>query len=340
MATKKVLQIKRPDPVMVDLLKRTADIGHPEVAHAAMYELAKALELPLRQGVLRGNILGNIFQPVGFEPGAAVEFPLDFLAPGTEKDHVAYTIPAQGKIPQRNIEGDFLMVPTYTVANAIDWKLQYARDARWDIIERAMEVLEAGFVRKSNDDGWHTLLAAAIGRAIVVYDDQAAAGLFTKRLVELTRTIMRRRAGGNSTSVNRGKLTDSFMSPEAIGDMRSWDLTQIDDFTRREIFLSGEGDASLTKIFGVLIHDIDELGVGQDYQTYWTAQGGTLPGSKQEIAIGLDLSKNDCFVMPVRQEISIFEDTQLHRNLLAGLYGFGEHGFAVLDSRRVVAMAI
>jgi hypothetical protein len=332
--------LERPTPEMVDLLRRTADLKQPEAARAAMQELAIALTLPLKQGVLKGDIIGGIYQPIPFEPGAAVEFPLDFLAPGTEKDHVAYTIPGQGKIPERHVEGDYVMVPTYDVADAIDWKLKYARDARWDIVKRAMEVLEAGFIRKNNDDGWHTIIAAAVGRAIVVYDDQAAAGLFTKRLIELGRTIMRRKAGGNSTSVNRGKLTDVFMSPESLGDMRSWDLTQIDDFTRREIFMAGEGMAALTKVFGVLVHDIDELGVGQDYQSYYTSQGGTMPGSKVEIAVGLDLSKSDSFVMPVRQEIQVYEDNNLHRQLRAGLYAFGEHGFTVLDSRRVIALAV
>jgi hypothetical protein len=91
------------------------------------------------------------------------------------------------------------MVPTYDVGASIDWALKYSRDARWDVVGRAMQVLEAMFVRKANDDGWHTILAAGVGRNLVVYDDAATAGLFTKRLVALMKTVMRRNAGGNST---------------------------------------------------------------------------------------------------------------------------------------------
>jgi hypothetical protein len=143
--------MKTPTPEMVDLLKKSGSNNY-EVACAAQVELAKALTLPLRQGIVNGDIVSNIFETVNFAPGTSVEFPLDFLAPGTEKDFVAYTIPAQGKIPERSVEGDYVMVPTYEVGASIDFSLRYARDARWDIIGRAMQVLEASFVRKMNSD--------------------------------------------------------------------------------------------------------------------------------------------------------------------------------------------
>ncbi len=338
--------IKRPTPEMNALLKRAGDNNY-DVARAAQHELAVALTLPLKQGVMKGDIIKGIYEPIEFQPGASVEFPLDFLSPGSEKDFVAYTIPHTGRLPERHIEGDYVMVPVYDVGSSIDWALRYSRDARWDVVGRAMQVLEATFTRKANNDGWHTILAAAVGRNLVVYDDAATAGLFTKRLVALMKTTMRRNAGGNSTSINQGKLTDLFLSPESLEDVRSWDLTQIPDAIRTKIFLAGGdapgGEVALNNLFGVNLHDIDEFGVGQEYELYYeNTLGGTLPGSpaKVEIAIGLDLVNRDSFVMPVRQEVEIFEDPSFHRQRRAGMYGFGEHGFAVLDSRRVLAAAI
>ena len=58
--------------------------------------------------------------------------------------------------------------------------------------------------------------------------------------------------------------------------------------------------------------------------------------SDVEIVVGLDLSKNDSFMMPIRQEVSIFPDDALHRQQRAGFYGWSEYGVAVLDNRRVV----
>jgi len=326
----------QPTPELTDLLRRSGSARREE-ALAANNEFAKALELPLRQGVLNGDILDGIFEAVVLQPGAAPEFPLDFLAPGTERDFVAYTIPNHGYIPQRHVEGDYVMVPTYDIANAIDYLLKYARDARWDVVGRAMEVLEAGFVKKMNDDGWHTLLAGSVDRNIVVYDSDADAGQFTKRLVSLMKTVMRRNGGGNSTSTNRAQLTDLYLSPEAHEDIRNWGIDQVDEITRREIYVANDSSNVLTRIFGVNLHAIDELGEGQEYQLYYeNVLGGTLPVGDVEVVVGLDLSKRDSFIMPVREQVQIFEDESLHRQKRAGFYGWAEQGFAVLDNRRVL----
>jgi hypothetical protein len=328
-------RIDAPDAEMTELLIKSGSQNREE-SLAATKQLAIALQTPLRQGVLSGDITGNIYERIQLAPGAAPEFPLDFLAPGTEKDYVAYTIPNHGRIPERNIEGDFVMVPTYEVGNSIDWTLKYARDARWDIITRAMQVLMAGFTKKINDDAWHTLLAASVDRNIVVFDADASIGQFTKRLVSLMKTVMRRNGGGNSTSINRGMLTDLYVSPEAMEDIRNWGVDQVDEITRREIFLSEDG--VMNRIFGVNLHDLDELGEGQEYQLFFENElSGTMAGSDVEIVVGLDLSKQDSFVMPMREPVQVFEDyDNLHRQRRAGMYAWAEHGFGVLDNRRVI----
>jgi hypothetical protein len=325
-----------PTPELTDLLIKSGSPNR-EVSLAANAEFAKALELPIRQGVLNGDILNGIFEPIKLAQSATPEFPLDFLAPGTEKDFVAYTIPNHGYIPERHVEGDYVMVPTFDIGSSIDFLLKYARDARWDVVGRAMEVLEASFVKKMNDDGWHTLLAAGTDRNIVVFDSDADTGQFTKRLVSLMKTVMRRNAGGNSTSLNRGMLTDLYVSPEAMEDIRNWGVDQVDEITRREIYVAGDGTGVLNRVFGVNLHDLDELGEGQEYQLFYDdVLGATLPTGDVELVVGLDLRKRDSFIMPIREEVQIFEDDTLHRQKRAGYYGWAEQGFAVLDNRRVL----
>lgn len=333
-------EIVAPTAEMTALLVQSGSASNREESLRAMHQLAVALEMPLRKGVLFGDITAGIFETIKMAPGASPEFPLDFIAPGTEKDYAAYTIPNHGRIPERNVEGDYVMVPTYEVGSSIDWLLKYARDARWDIVARAMQVLEASFVKKINDDAWHTLLAAGVDRNIVVYDSLAAIGQFTKRLVSLMKTIMRRNGGGNSTSINRGKLTDLYFSPEALEDIRDWGLDQIDEFTRREIFTAEDG--VINRVFSVNLHDIDELGVNQEYQNFFANDlGGQMGGAgtdtaDEEMVLGLDLRNRDSFVMPVRVEVQVFEDDTMHRQRRAGVYAWGEHGFGVLDNRRIL----
>ena len=200
-----------------------------------------------------------------------------------------------------------------------------------------MQVLEAGFVKKMNDDGWHTLLAAGVDRNILVYDADAAQGQFTKRIVSLMKTVMRRNGGGNSGSLNRGRLTDVYLSPEALEDIRNWGIDQVDEVTRREIYQAGDDGAAITRVFGVNLHDMDELGEGQEYQKFFTDQLlGGLASSDSELVVGLDLSASDSFIMPIKQDIQIFEDDALHRHQRAGFYGWAELGFAVLDNRRIL----
>ena len=324
-----------PSEDLTDLLVRSGSNEKTQSLEANA-QFAKALELPLRQGVLNGDILDGIFEPVRLSESATPEFPLDFLSPGTEKDFVAYTIPNHGYIPERHVEGDYVMVPTYDVGASIDYLLKYARDARWDVVGRAMEVLEAQFSKKMNDDGWHTILAAGVDRNIVVFDDDAANGQFTKRLVSLMKTVMRRNGGGNSSSNNRGALTDLYVSPEAMEDIRNWGVDQVDEVTRREIYTAGDG--AVNRVFGINLHDLDELGASQEYDTFFGTQlSGTKPtGHNTEIVVGLDLRKRDSFVMPIRQEVQVYEDDSLHRQKRAGFYGWAEQGFAVLDNRRVL----
>jgi hypothetical protein len=327
---------ERPSAEFIELLKRSG-ASDKAVAIEAQREIAKALELPLRKGVLFGDVVTSIFESMPLEPGASPEFPLDLLSPGTEVDHVAYTNPGNGRIPERHVEGDYVMVNTYGVSSSIDFLLKYAREANWNVVARAMQVLESSFVKKINDDGWHTLLAAAVDRNILVYDADAAAGQFTKRLVSLMKTVMRRNGGGNSVTAP-GRLTDLYCSPEAIEDIRNWGVDQLDEVSRREIYVAGDDGPAITRIFGVNLHDLFEFGDNQEYQTYFTSDlGGSLQGSDVELVIGLDQGASDSFVMPVKREVEIFEDETLHRHQRQGYYGFAEMGFGVLDNRRVLA---
>jgi hypothetical protein len=122
-------------------------------------------------------------------------------------------------------------------------------------------------------------------------------------------------------------------------DIRNWGVDQVDEVTRREIYVAADG--TLNRVFGVNLHDLDELGEGQEYQLFYNnVLLSDEPTDKVEIVVGLDLRKRDSFIMPVRQEVQIFEDDTLHRQKRAGFYGWAEQGFAVLDNRRVLLGAI
>ena len=108
------------------------------------------------------------------------------------------------------------------------------------MMDRAVEAFQAGFTKKLNMDAWHVVLAAGLDRNIIVSDSNATApGQFTKRLVTLMKTTQRRNGGGNAQCNGRAGITDLFISPEANDDIYNWNLDQVDEVTRREIFTSG-----------------------------------------------------------------------------------------------------
>lgn len=324
-----------PEDVLALLRATASDV--PSERDQAQFDFSKAIELPLRQGVLYGDVVRNVYEPIKYAPGSTIEWPLDLLAPGEEDEFVAYTSPGIGKIGERRVEGDYVSVPTFEISNSIQWALRYAYEANWNVVARALQILEAGFVKKINDDGWHTILTACVDRNVLIYDADATQGQFTKRLVSLMKTLMVRNAGGNSTSIRQGALTDMFLSPEALEDIRNWGIDQIDEVTRREIYMASDESDRLTRIFGVNLHPLREFGVGQEYQLFFTSTlGGTIQASDDELVIGLDMKNRDSFIMPYKREVQMWPDATLHRRGEEGYYGRGEFGFAVLDNRRII----
>lgn len=322
-------------PEQQDLLRLTAS-NKLHIAVAAQQAMAAALQTPLREGIFDEDNLGGIYRREVIPPGATPNYPLDFVRPGTEDlDYTAIVLPKQGRVPERHVEGDELWVPTFQLANSIDWSLRYAREARFDVVGRALRVYQMGFTRKINEDGWHTLLAAADARGLVVNDVAAGAGQFTKELVAKMQTAMVRNAGGNG---NSGRLTDLYLSMEAVQDIRAYDISEIDDVTRREILNASQG---MARLYGTNLHFMTEFGVGQEYQLYLANTLGrsvtALDDDDVQFCVGLDLSTNDSFVQPVRMELQTFPSSpEMHRQQRTGVYGWLEHGFAVLDNRRLI----
>ena len=323
------------DPALIELIKQSGSLNKSD-AFAAQQQLALAVQTPLREAVLVGDIVRGLYFPERYQPGVNPEYPIDVIAPGEEDDFMAVTNPGMGHIPEHAVEGDYVTIHTYGIQNSVDWSLRVARNGGLAVVRRAFQAFQAGFVQKLNDDGMHTLIAAGVDRNIVVYDADAANGFFTKRLVSLMKTTMSRNAGGNAASLNRGRLTDILLSVDAIEDIRNWGVDQVDDITRHNIYMSGDNGSDVTRIFQVNLHGLTELGEGMRYQNFFENQlAATMPTGDVEIVIGVDVANAaDSFVMAIREEIAVYPNDGLHHQQRAGLYGWGEFGFGVLDTRR------
>jgi hypothetical protein len=105
-------------------------------------ELAKALETPLRMGVMSNDTIGKIFEIQELRQGAKVEFPLDFLAPGQEEEFKPYTIPNCGRIPEKAIIGEpvKIEIPAYEDIKPIDSEaMKRVAEERFGWMRRKLE---------------------------------------------------------------------------------------------------------------------------------------------------------------------------------------------------------
>jgi hypothetical protein len=229
-----------------------------------------------------------------------------------------------------------VLVPTIPVGNSINCPLKFLRQKRVDILGRMMEALEAGFVMLDNLHGFATILAAGKGNGYRV-DDTGTNGVMSLAMTALMKLKMRRSTAGNGSSVNKHRLTDAYVSPEALEDLRVQTHDQADDTTRRALNSAETLDGFTYQ--GVTYHALDELGVGQLFQNYWTnTLGGSMGSSKQEIVIGLDRTPNGKrnFKNPKRRGLEMFEDPALHRRQEFGWYAWKERGWSVLSGKPVL----
>ncbi len=338
------LQLSGDELTLVKALLRETANPNAEIASAAMMKLAKAVELPLRKGFFIGDTVGNIYLREDLEPGTSAKYPLDFVGPSGERDFAAFLIADEGGIPDRLIKGSEVAVDTFELGNAISWKLQYARDARWPMVERALKVFRDGFVHTVNNEGWKVLLSA-IGNRVDTQFSTVTGGAFTLGLLSDMQLKMKR-----GIEFARNELTDLYVSSEVMKDIRDFATeTTIDFLTRREIFQAvprpdgNGGEIIVPTVYGVSIHELKQLGIDQEYNTTFDSlKGSHLSGfdvSADEIVVGLDLTPEgrQQFVMPVRRDLEMFEDPTLHRQQKAGVYGWMELAFALLDDRRALA---
>jgi hypothetical protein len=326
--------------VVKALLRDTAG-SNEKVAADAMHNLAKAVELPLRKGYFSGDTVGGIFLREDLEPGTTAKYPVDFIGPSGEREYQAWKIADEGRLPDRLVRGTEVAVDVFELGNAISWKLQYARDARWNMVERALKVFRDGFTMKKNTLGW-TLLTKAAGNRVDTKYSTVTGAAFTLGLLSDMQLKMKR-----GIDFARNELTDLFVSSEVMRDIRNFaTTTSIDYITRREIFTAaprtaGDGaEIIIPNIYGVNIHENKELGLERTYNTKFNdGKGSYLSGfdsTADEVVIGLDLTPEgrEAFMMPVKRDLEVFEETNLHREQKAGVYGWMELAFAVLDDRR------
>ena len=349
---------------MTDLIKNREQFKALMKAVAENYEdpqvrkaVAQAIQVPILQLVRDQSLARQLFAVQLLDAGAQASYPIadDFDVP-------VFILPKVGAVPRNFVElaGEEIVVPTFKVGTACEWALKYARDGRIDIAERCMRTAARAIVDYEEESAWRLLAPAATSAfpgkgllsarpaPIVEIAGGPAAGFFSKELVNQMIVKMKR---------TRRTLTDLYVSPEDMADQREWSGSQVDETTRREIFVSG----GMNELWSVKLNEVHQLGMTGRYNInsndsegglFKVGTGGqfndyaptdankvdadlNLVEAGETHIYGFDLTSNDSLVMPIREELRFFDDPTLHREQLQGFYGWQELGIAVLDPRMI-----
>jgi hypothetical protein len=170
--------------------------------------------------------------------------------------------------------------------------------------------------------------------------------------------------GGTPDSSFSEGLTDLFVSPEVIEDIRAFayqpmntrgvpdsaesTAVPLPDSVRSEIY----NNAGTSEIYGVNITEIMELGVSKKYNVLFDQfDGGTIftggaTSANTEIVVGVDSSKGS-FIRAIAQNsdtgssfTAIPDDQYTSRHDKVGFYGSLEEGRVCVDARAIVGLHV
>jgi hypothetical protein len=277
-----------------DLFKKTVASVEDREAHAASFGELILLQLPSEASVR------SIYTVDVLPAGASPLYTIDI---GTID---AWVLPKMGEHPLNLVTAEEVTIPTFEVTGDVTYKIQFARDGRFNVAERARLRLLDSIVDLEESAGW-TLLRAACTAANTVTNVAPDTGL-SKALISAAKALM---------ESNRGYRPDTlYVSSNRAADIRDWEYTKIDQTTMREIFVDG----GLGSIWNVNINVVWFLADDEAYM--------------------FDSRDNKLGYMPIRDQLRTYDDPTAIKKYRVGVIAYEEIGFGVLDTKCIVKLDI
>jgi hypothetical protein len=279
----------------IELFRATAESEEARGAFAESWAEVIDVVLPVETSVR------SIFQVETLAPGAVPVYTSDV------QPISAWYLPKFGQHPINIIEVEEVSVGTFELTSDVSYKIRDAKHGRIDIANRSLYRLADAMALMEETCGWDVLKAAVTTGNTVT---GATSGGFTKALVDSAFEVME----GRRDHV----VTDIYVSPAAMADIRGWTTTTIDPITQREIFVN----AGMTSIYGAQIHVVYFL---EDTEMY------CLDTRSVPDPLGF---------MPIRDELKTFDDPTAIKNFRVGVIAYEEIGFVVMDGNRIIKVEL
>ena len=357
---------------------------NPVESKAAQEAFAAAVGPVIGEVLSQAGTASLIYEDWAYNPDDQPSIPLDiFYGEGAGLIPVWFMPSIAGGLPSSQIESAGEMkVSTYTLETAVNFAKKYARKSNFNVLNMAISRMTQEILIKQERQAWAVIMRA-LGEAVTAGTKHTIAASSENvlqvddfnRLLTLNKRINQSFANGTPTSVASKGITDLFLSPEMKEQIRGFayqpmntrvgtlttngaTAVPLPDAIRQAIFNSA-GDSS---IYNVNIIELNELGVGQKYNTlfgnYATANisfGGntnfdtsssTALNGGDEILVGIDLSKG-AFKRVVETDplsnstFTVSVDNQfLDRSDRVGFFGNVSEGRVAIDARAINGLIV
>lgn len=305
-----------------------------------------------------------IYQTIGYDLSqGAPSIPIDTYFGNTEGALKTWSQNMPGSTMTNLVNGgDEYRFTPHTLNSAVAFNKKYVEQARLDVLSKGIERLAQEVLVIQEWQAWFVLLSALGGATTggsTHLISATTAGTFQlddlNRLMTKHKRMRKSWVGGTPGAVPGRGMTDLFVSPEIMEDIRAMAYNPVNtrngatttsgatsialpDAERMQIWRN----AGSSSLFNVSIHELLEFGVGQVYnQTFDQVYSGSpaFASATQELVLGADLSIDSAVMVQGtdRDSDNVFrtqpDDQFIGRSGKIGWFGEAEVGFFVADTK-------
>lgn len=301
----------------------------------------------------------------------APSIPIDTYFGNTEGALTVWSETIAGGLASNLVGGaDEYRFTTHRFNSAVSFLKKYVEAGRLDVLSKGIERLAEEVLLKVEYSRWYVLLAALAGASaadgLTHILSASTAGTFTiadlNRLMTNAKRLRKSWAGGTPMSAPGRGVTDLFVSPEIIEDIRAMaynpmnatavpdtvDSTALGlpDSMRMDAWNAG-GSAGF---LGVKIHELLEFGVGQQYshlfdQVY--SGTPTFAQATQEFVLAVDSSVSSAILVQATDAdygtvftTEVDDQFNFKRSGKIGWFGGCEEGSMVADTKALTMLIV
>ena len=358
-------------PENVELIKRMASDNKAE-AFEAQAAVAKFVMPVIESALLQAKILSALYEDFRFSEDDNPSIPLDIYADSTAEGTLqVWSQNAAGGLGTNFVMpySEELKFQTYSIDTAISFDAKHARKARLPVISKSLTKLSQEVLLKMERTAANQIfnvLAQNATDALAVSSATTGKVLpedFNSLLLKMAR-LNKSWVGGTPVANAAGKVTDVFMSPERMFDMRAMAYNPLNTTAPNGIAATNASGAiaapesvraglfngaGVGNFYGVTLHEVQELGPNQKwtniFKAFASAESVTF-GSGDDLMLAVNMGKTG-LIRPVEvnavsnTEMKLVPDDQfVSRQQKIGFYGKIEEGRLCLDNRGLAGIRV